>query len=367
LISAIVGIALVASGVALAASRADAALISGAITDVTLAPTNPATGSQVTTTMDYCVPNGTVAGDTFTLQLAPQLTNLPAGFALTDGGGNVVANSSVNPGPPAIATFTMTAYAETHQNVCGTAFFTSGFSSSLAPPGQTTPFTYVDNDGHPYTTNVTPTGPAGGNFGHANKFGQFTDTDQGRTDPVDFVQWKVSTPAGPFSGATITDAAPAGESIDCATVALDRLTIDGAGTVIGRTAISQAGLTCTPSSISVALPALADSTMAYQLTFEASLAAGTGANSAPTTFSNTGAVVTTGPDVSYTPTASVTQSGGGGTGSGDNLAITKWSTADGETPGRSTRRRARRCPPGPPFPSRCPSPTRAAIPSPLSR
>src|ERR1022692_4642002 len=68
-------IAMTVAALALQGRRADAARITGAITNVTLTPTNPSTGSQVNTTMDYCVPNGTVAGDTFTLTLASQLTN----------------------------------------------------------------------------------------------------------------------------------------------------------------------------------------------------------------------------------------------------------------------------------------------------
>src|ERR1700749_2382178 len=98
LFGVVVMMALSSAGVVVASGgSAGAASIAGAITNVTITPTNPAPHGQVTTDISWCVPNGTAAGDTFTLTLPPQLQGLPSGFQLVDGtpAHNVIANAVI--------------------------------------------------------------------------------------------------------------------------------------------------------------------------------------------------------------------------------------------------------------------------------
>ncbi len=340
---------------ALAAAPASAAELDDVISDVDVTPTDPAIGSQVRTEISWCVPDGTVAGDTFSLTLSEHLRNLPNGFQLVDPADptRVVATASVVDGPPAVITFTMTEYAETRTNVCGSAFVQSGFDESLTP-GETVPFTSVTNDGTEFTTDVTPTGGAGPVGTDASvKFGGLSD-DEGHTDPNDAVTWYVVSPVGPLDRVVITDTPGGGMNIDCASVELlqgTRTATNVAAPLSSPTVITP--VQCTEETISVTVGPI-PAGQAVRLGFRVDLDEATGSGSH--TFSNTANVSSTRPDGSTrndAPRTSITSSSGGGGGEGDEIPsvdIEKWSTDDGATAGDFDDEPAKRVEPGTPVP-----------------
>jgi hypothetical protein len=335
---------------------ASAAELSGVISDVEVSPTNPRLGTQVRTTIDWCVPDGTQAGDTFSLTLSEYLRSLPPGFSLTDPADEdqVVATATISSTDPAVVTFTMTQYAETHSNVCGSAFIQSGFDNGLTP-GETVPFESEANDGTKFVTDVTPTGGGDGPDGdldEAFKFGRLS-ADQGHTDPNDAAQWYVVSPRGPLSSVTITDNPAGGMNIDCASVDLLQGTrtetnIDGTSRPTIITPVS-----CTADSVSVTVGPI-PAGQAVRLGFRVDLdeATGDGAHE----FENTATVVSTEPggDVrTDNPTRTLVSSSGGGGGEGDNepsVDIEKWSTTDGATAGDFDEEPGKRVETGTPVP-----------------
>ncbi|BDZ49041.1 hypothetical protein GCM10025867_12820 [Frondihabitans sucicola] len=307
-----------------AAAPAQAAPITGAITDVRIAPTDPRLGAQLTTEIDWRVPNGTQSGDTFTLTLPSNLRNLPQGFALVDpDGGAVVANAVLSQTMPAVITFTMTDYASTHFDTHGTAFVTSNFSASSTPAGVTTPLTYTSGDGRVFTVPVTPTGSPTGTD-RPSKYGVYTRPDQGRTNGTDFLAYNISTPVGPFESATTTDTVGSDQkwTFDCSTISYLDVRLNAAGTMVGRTPTTPASTSCSPTSLTVGWgPAVA--LHEYRVVIDASLPKATGVSTASQTFTNTARVVTVqgGARRSQAATAVDQQSSGGGTGVGVNPAV----------------------------------------------
>jgi Bacterial Ig domain len=316
-VAAVLVVALAISWLPLAA-RANSATIKGAIVGATVTPTNPVLGSEVTTNLNWCVPDGTQAGDTFTVTLSKYEISLPSGFQLADAGGAVVANAVISDTTPAVITFTMTSYAATHLNVCGTAFVNSGFSGSI-PAGQTVDFTTTTNDGQTFTTPVTPTGH-GPVRTNATKFASWTSSDQGRTDPKDALSWYIQTGNGPFDGSIISDTVPSGQSIDCATARVVIGDTSGPnGSLADAKPYSGGSISCTASKIIANVGAIPSATI-VQLSFSVNFATATGA-SGQATFTNTADVKTTvnGKTVVDSPQASITQGAAGGTGGGTSL------------------------------------------------
>ncbi|SDJ16746.1 Cna protein B-type domain-containing protein [Frankineae bacterium MT45] len=208
----ILTLALAVAGVlAYTGSRAGAKDITNAITSVDVNPKNPKPTDTVTVSLKWAVPVGTQAGDTFTLVIPSVLGDFPSGFDLRDPANALVATATI---VGHTATFTMTSYAASHQNVAGTAFFTSEVAPGTAPG-----VTHLHFTGSIDTTvdiNV------GGTFGRdrtiPDKFGYFYRNDEGATNPTDAVIWAIETPVGPFDTTTITDTASAGQEFDCAGV-----------------------------------------------------------------------------------------------------------------------------------------------------
>jgi hypothetical protein len=316
------------------AAPARAAEIDGAITDVTVTPTAPRQGSQLTTTIAWEVPDDTKTGDTFTLTLSEHLKNLPTGFALRDPAtGAVVADATVVGTRPSVVTFTMTAYAESHLNVSGKAFVRSDFEGSTTPSGVPTPFTSTTNDGRDFTTVVTPTGVLRGSD-VVTKFGTYTAADQGRVVADDFLVWSVNTPMGPFDSATLTDSVPAGQawSFDCDTAAFTEIRTRADGTLAAPLVVTPASFECSAAGYTVSWGAQTG-TAQYRAAVAVSLPAPTGTATDPQTFTNlaTASTVRGGVAAPSQVSASKTQASAGGTGSGDvpvsAVAITKGDAA----------------------------------------
>lgn len=306
---------------------AQAAVIEGAITGVTVAAddgsTSPSQNSQLTTTIDWCVPNGTEAGDTFTLTLSSHLDDLPLGFSLDDPKtGAEVASAVLSQTSPAVITFTMTSYAATHLNTCGSAYVRSGFNSSTTPTGSPTPLTSTDGSGRTFTTTITPTGVIG-NRADAIKYGSYTRADQGRVTAQDFLRYRIDTPVGPFDSATTVDTVPVGQdwTFDCSTIAFGEIVTDANFDYVSSSPATPAS-TCTSTSLTVnwgALPALHYGEIAISV----SLPAPTGVTAAPERFENTAEITTLvgGVPATFSAAASNVQSSAGGVGSGTAIAV----------------------------------------------
>ncbi len=201
------------------ASSASAEPIAGAITGVAASPITVGYGGNVRMTISFCVPNGTLAGDTFTSTIPPQLVgaNAPAGFDLLDAGGNLVATAVKSGAAPSfLYTFTMSSYAQAHNNVCGTAYYETAILGSLA--GQDVPLTSVTNDGTSFTTTVHENAAPPVDRANPKKVGSFpAGVGQCTTTTTDCILWSVQSPVGPLASGTLTDTLGDGQTFDCAT------------------------------------------------------------------------------------------------------------------------------------------------------
>ncbi|MCW2525830.1 MAG: hypothetical protein JWM76_690 [Pseudonocardiales bacterium] len=262
----------VALGIVSFSPAASAKVVAGAITAVRVKPVDLPFGGTIRTEVDWCVPDGTVAGDTFSLVLAKQIGDIPPSFQLKDpANGAVVANAIVTGSAPATATFTLTNYAQTHQDVCGTAFFT-GLLNSDSYAGTTQDFTYTSNDGKQFTTPVTIGPKPTIDRTHARKTGRFTRSDQCREVAASCISWVVETPIGPSASGTITDTIHAGQALECSSV---KLLVGSANPTTGAftggvTYALAAPPVCSPAGITVNYGAVPAGQL-LQLSFSVSL------------------------------------------------------------------------------------------------
>jgi len=269
----------------------------GAVTDIAVTPTTPEQGAQVTTTLDFTVPADAVAGDSFTVLLSPRLTNLPETFPVLDLESDAVVANAVVLKTAAVAgapagvrlVVTFTDFVQTHMNVSGSAFIESSFDSTTSPSGVASPFTSVVDGGRTFTTQVTPVGPVGSHL-NASKYGVFTRADQGRTDPLGALEYRIDTPVGPFATATTTDTRPAGQTwtFACGSLSFQDRQADAGGLYLPGSsralAASAVSVTCTPGQVTVTWPTAVAGHF-YRLVAPVDLAAPTGTGAAQS-FSN---------------------------------------------------------------------------------
>lgn len=222
---------------------ARAATIPDPVTNITVTPTNPRLTDPLRTDVQWCVPDSATAGDTFTIALPPELTQLPHGFELRDPNGVLVANATIS-GTPAVATFTFNDYIDTHVNVCGTAFFESRLSSSLVA-GQTYTLMYVVNGSttfQPVITVQPGTNPTGRNV--AKKGGFWGDpNDECRTAAPGCLGWFVESRLGPFQSITVTDSGSVDAAFDCTQLTVNLWSVDANGNLLQAFTPASAGTT----------------------------------------------------------------------------------------------------------------------------
>lgn len=234
---------------------AQAAVIPNPVIAITTTPANPQLTDAIRTDVQWCVPNGTTAGDSFEIALPPELSSLPRGFDLRDPTGLVVANVTIS-GQPAVASFTFTNYVDTHLDVCGTAFFESHLVTTLVP-GTTYVLTYVVNHVTGFTTSITPSASAAPTGrASARKNGFFTDTtDECRTTATACIGWSIESQLGPFQTVTVDDTAASGLSFECGTVSVLLWSVDANGDLLNSFDPTAAGatvaVTCTPTTLQV--------------------------------------------------------------------------------------------------------------------
>jgi LPXTG-motif cell wall-anchored protein len=300
---------------------ASAAELTNVTLDVTVSPTSVDPGDTIRTDVEFCVPDSATAGDTFSLTLATQLTQLPSSITLKDPDGAVVAVATIG-GTPAVATFELTSYVDQRVDVCGTAFFESRLSSSVAA-NTTQTLTFVLSGGATYDTDVTVGNPdIGIDRTTARKSGVFTDTgDQCRTTLDSCMSWFVESRPGPFASVTITDDGLVDASFVCSSLSVRLWTLNPDGTRAGAVLPGAVGATistqdCTASSVDVTVLDVPDNVIVRSLV-----------NATPS-------FATAGGDVSFQNVASVTHvDGNSGTTTDTVTGRFRSSAAGGEASG----------------------------------
>ena len=190
-------------------SRASAAQIDGAITGVNIQQTQAGTNTNMRLDLTWAVPDSAAQGDTFTLTLPDELKSVTNGFDLLAPDGSVVAVAHV---VGKVVTFTLTDYADTHNDVHGSAFFFVKWDESNLPtvgPVQLdfTTSTTVYHD----TVNYTGTGTI--DRTKPRKSGHWVDPNVHSGN--DALAWALNSPSGPFNKVTFNDTIGAGQALDC--------------------------------------------------------------------------------------------------------------------------------------------------------
>jgi uncharacterized surface anchored protein len=240
------------------APGASAAEIDGAITAVSIHPTSAGPFDPLTVDVDWSVPPGAKAGDTFTLTLPAKLTALDDAFDLKDASGHVIATAVVKDG---VVTFTLTDFVDTHVDVSGTAFFSVHFDLSKIPgPGPVQLDFASSTKVFPGTVTMTGSGIQDRNQGA--KYGSWTDpSDQGVTHPTDALTFGLESPQGPFHRVVMTDDGGPGMAFDCATIGFyHAFSFDAYGRLVGVTPLPAAQIisqSCTTSTLKVVVGPLA--------------------------------------------------------------------------------------------------------------
>jgi hypothetical protein len=210
---------------------ANAAVIDGAITSVSVEQTQASAHESMRVNVDWAVPDSARSGDTFTLQLPQELQAVSRSFKLLAPDGTVVATAVENNG---VVTFTLTSYADTHSAITGTAFFTVRWDldhvTTQGPiPLSFTAGTKVFHDSVSFI--------AGGNDSRARpmKFGNWTDpVAKDSVSGVDALTWSIDSSGGPFTTMTVKDDVSAGQAFDCGTLKFQIAdSFDANGTLIG--------------------------------------------------------------------------------------------------------------------------------------
>ncbi len=239
---------------ALTGGVANAATVDGAVLDITVSPTNVVPNALVRTTIDWCVPDGTNEGDTFTIVMPEQLGDFPPSFDLRDPAGRLVAVATIS-GDPVTAVIRMTDYVETRSSVCGEAWFESRMSGE-GTANTTQTLTYVVNGGLTFERDVNVGGAVVPSRDSSSKRGQFADpTDQCRTSTTDCIDWIIASRSGPFDAVEFTDLAADGLTFNCDRVLVTYWSLNPDGSRNEDFRPGQVGATasidCTSTSVSV--------------------------------------------------------------------------------------------------------------------
>lgn len=235
------------------AGSAAAAELTDVDIDVTVTPTVADPGDRIRTDVEFCVPDSAMGGDTFTVSLAEQLTQLPSSIILRDPASEVVAIAEIS-GTPAVATFTLTDYVNDRIDVCGRAYFESQLRSDLTPESQQT-LSFVVGGGATFDIVVDVGTPdVGTDRSEPRKSAAFSDPgDQCRTVTTSCINWFIESLPGPFASVTIVDDGLVDASFECSTlsVTLWSLLPDGSRDARVTPADGTVSSSCTPDSLSV--------------------------------------------------------------------------------------------------------------------
>ena len=214
------------------------------VIDVIVTPQNPRLGERIRTDVEFCVPDSTTEGDTFSVTLPSELTFLPSGFDVRDPDGLLVADATLA-GAPFVVTFTFTDYVDTRTDVCGSAFFESRFDDTLTV-GEDRRLVYTVND-DVFDFVITPRerlGTVGDDI--VGKGGFFTDpTDECRTSVDSCLEWRVRSRVGPYDSVQISDAPISGITFECDQIEVTLRRVEANGELGPLVSLEAAGVTTT--------------------------------------------------------------------------------------------------------------------------
>lgn len=324
LLVALLGFAAVGLG---SGGSASAAVVPDAITAVSVVESSAEYGQRVRVEAEWTIPDTTNPGDTFWLQLPPELGRRNTSFELRSPSGDVVATATVT--PDGRVTFTVTDYVTTHDEVSGTAYFSTTFVSE-ATGGEDLTLEFVTS-GSTYTDQVTVVGFEPIDRAHPVKGGFWTDQDdQGLSVPEGAVAWSVASPRGPYDHLKFTDQAGPGQSFRCGSLTVERTTeVDPfSGFLVNLSLVPPVDYTatCSDQGWTVVLDRALAANEIVQVRVLADI-------TDPTLTEYTNSAVVTADGTTKPTTATVRRFDAGGTGDGDGLGplrVTKVVDAQGE-------------------------------------
>jgi hypothetical protein len=265
----------VLTGLILPTTAAHAAEVPSAITGVTLDKSSYGYNERQKLAFTWSVPDSASAGDTFTLALPPELTVVSqAPFVLRDASGAAVADAAWHKQADGSydIVFTLTDYADTHDQVGGTGFVATQWNHSVVTT--TGGPVNLDFDGiavqvtidpkpapNPPCTQNCPPPPPVPTSRSLGKGGSWADGSfEGTRDASDNINWTVALPgntAGYVGPIDVADTPAAGSVIDCGTVKIT--TQDGLASGTPKSVLdpSRYTLDCDPSGFDLTLDRIA--------------------------------------------------------------------------------------------------------------
>lgn len=157
-----------------AAPRARAAIVDATVSNLAVVPATGSPWRTLTTSFDWCVPDGSQPGDSFVVGLPDVLGTWPSTFPLESTAGTVVADGVINAGPPSYLTVTLTDAVAGQSNVCGTVELQSQARNGAGVAGTTRWLDFNTPTGvQSATVSFDELGPGGTNPG-ASKGGWFS-------------------------------------------------------------------------------------------------------------------------------------------------------------------------------------------------
>lgn len=337
-LGALAALLLMVTGLGALAAPASAAELPGAITSVTTNKTSYGYDENVRLDFTWAVPDGSVAGDTFTLPLPDALRAASlARFTLADADGTPIATAAWS-GKTIV--FTLTDYAATHRGVAGSGFVTVQWDHSVVTEtggpvvlkvGSSVTTVEIAPKPAPKPTNPgtstpapTPTPTQRG----LGKSGGWADgAYEGTRDAADNIDWDVRLPGNPigFTGPVdVVDRIGAGSVIDCATLRVSTRPGLASGTPTAPVDASRYTVTCTGSTLHLVLDRISPDEF-IDLRYQ-----GTITDQSAGTYSN--AVTVTAPGQTWSRTTAIRRTAAGGIGAGTqsvSVGDYVWLDADG--------------------------------------
>jgi len=204
-----VGVVALAPGAALAVN-ADSFITSASVRE-----TQVVSGGQLILDFAFQVPQGAVAGDSYTLSIPPEMyfpDNSP--LEITDATGAVVAVATPNGQD---LTFVLQDYVNAHTGISGTGFLPTRIVSGSQNP-VTIPLQFVSgSDTFDDSVLVTPSAPT--NVDLVFVKGYWNDpADRGVANPRDAVLWRADAPVGPWDTMDVTLTPEPDTSLTCSSI-----------------------------------------------------------------------------------------------------------------------------------------------------
>ena len=311
------------------AHTADAAVLDGAITSVSVQEDEVDWWNTMRVDMNWSVPDSAASGDTFTLNLPPELYPLTTGFDLLDSQNRVVAHATVSGG---VATFELTSYADTFNSVSGNAYFYAQWNHSVVTVAGPVDLQFVTST-VTYTDTVT-VGPDPGlqpqSHDSSYKWSWWNDgADQGHNNPTDAAHYSIGSAGGPIASFTVDDTPSSGVEIDCGTLRIERASAwDDLGYATVYEAVTPTALDCSPGHLGISLGAL-DAGAYYTINYDASIT-----DQSAGKYTNSAVLTTDGAPNSVAN--DLWRTGAGGSGGGftePHIDIEKYATSLGATDG----------------------------------